>query len=90
MKGELVIVRSYGGKPLVRRLWDERETVIYITNDEQFQLLLEGKGGLEPIGFPREDVFKYDDDLARSMDVRYLAGKWDWDKLIPLVSTNES
>jgi len=81
MRGNIVIIRTYGDVPLVRRVWDEDDSTIYITNDEQFQLLNEGKEALEPIGFPREDVFKYTPDLAAAMDQLVKSGKWDWNKL---------
>ncbi len=76
MRGEIIIVRAYGDKPLIRRIWTIGKNVIYITNDEQFQLLTEGKKALEPIGFPVEDVFKYDPEIAKSINKRC-----DWHKL---------
>lgn len=84
MRGEQVIVRSYGGVPLVRRVWEEDEFGIYITNDEELPLLLGGKNARWPVGFPREDVFKYDTKMAASMDRLYKEGKWDWNKLEPI------
>ena len=81
MRGDFVIVRAFGNIPLIRRLWDEGDYLIYITNDEQFQLLTDGKKALEPIGFPRKDIFKYDPELASSMDRLVKSGKWDWSKL---------
>ena len=83
MRGDFVIVRSFGGIPLIRRVWDEDNEGIYITNDEQFQRLINGEEALEPIGFPREDVFKYDSQLALSMDRLHKKGKWSWNKLVP-------
>jgi len=82
MKGDCVIVRAYGGEPLARRVWNEDSHVVQITNDEQFKLLTEGKEVLEPIRFPRSDVFKYHFELAVSMDQLYRDGKWDWNKLV--------
>lgn len=81
MRGDFVIVRSFGGIPLIRRLWDEGDHAVFITNDEQFQLLTKGENAIEPIGFPREDVFKYDPELASLMDRLVKSGKWDWNKL---------
>lgn len=57
MRGELVIVRTFGGKPVERRVWDVGEAVVYVTNDEEFEKLVAGKPALQPIGFPKEDVF---------------------------------
>jgi hypothetical protein len=82
MQGDLVIVRTYGGVPLVRRVWNEDDSYIYITNDEQLELLIKGQKALEPIGFPREDVFKYDPKLASEMDRLVKSEKWEWNKLV--------
>lgn len=82
MRGDFVIVRAFGDIPLIRRLWDEDNNGVYITNDEQFQLLIDGKEALEPIGFPREDVFKYDPELASTIDRLVKSKKWDWNKLV--------
>jgi hypothetical protein len=82
MRGNIVIIRTYGDVPLVRRVWDEDDSAIYITNDEQFQLLTQGKEALQPVGFPREDVFQYNPDLAAVMDQLVKSGKWDWNKLV--------
>ena len=75
MRGDMVIVRSYNGKPLVREVWDSDEQGVYITDDLQFRLLTTGRDGLEPIRFPREDVSKYDQQLVESGE------KLDWSKL---------
>ncbi|OHE57970.1 MAG: hypothetical protein A2Z47_15120 [Thermodesulfovibrio sp. RBG_19FT_COMBO_42_12] len=47
MRGDLVlvIVRTYGDRPEIRRIWDMDENAIYITNDEQFKLLTSGVEG---------------------------------------------
>lgn len=76
MKGQMVIIRSFGDKPLIRRVWDTSENLVYITNDKQFQLLIEGKKAIEPIGFPREDIFQYDPEIAKSLNKGC-----DWNKL---------
>jgi len=83
MRGDLVIVRAFGGVPAVRRVWDENERGVYITDDTHYDLLATGKESVSPVGFPREDVFRYDPDLAKEMDILYQTGKWDWTKLVP-------
>jgi hypothetical protein len=83
MRGDLVIVRAFGGVPLIRRVWEETERGVYITDDTYFKRLMTGEEGtIQPVGFPREDVFRYDPDLAREMDTLYQAGQWDWTKLV--------
>ena len=54
MRGDFVIVRSYGELPLIRRIWDEDEKGVYITDDIHLKLLLDGKDALQPIRYPRE------------------------------------
>ena len=57
LRGELVIVRTFGGKLVECRVWDVGEAVVYVTNDEEFDKLIAGKPALDPIGFPKEDIF---------------------------------
>jgi hypothetical protein len=73
MRGETVIVRAFKGVPLARQVWDVGERVIYLASGE----------GLTPIGFPKEDVFIYDESLykrlqsaARRRDGRNLPRIW--------------
>jgi len=79
MRGEYVIVRAYGGRPLIRRVWDVGEKVVYITNDQQLKLLIEGAGNaIGPIGFPKEDVFRYDREIVELLNDKQ---NFTWDKL---------
>lgn len=57
MRGELVIVRAFGGRALKRRVWDIGVNLVYVTNDEEFEKLAAGAPAVEPIGFPKEDIF---------------------------------
>ena len=40
MRGDLVIVRAFLGVPLVRRVWEEVERGVYITDDAHLEQLL--------------------------------------------------
>jgi len=55
-KGQEVVVKDYSGERLVRRVWEDTGEVVYITSDEVFRLLNEGKTELWPIGVPKSDV----------------------------------
>lgn len=59
MKGDKVIVRSFGNKPLVRRVWEVAQDVVFICSEENYIALSSGKAGLLPVGFPKEFVFRY-------------------------------
>ncbi len=76
MQKELVILRSYGGRPLIRRIFETTERVVFVTDDERSKDLVS-------VGIPREDVFKYDPALATKADRLFKSGKWDWKKLKP-------
>jgi hypothetical protein len=76
MRGDVVLVRTFSGRAVKRRVWDVGDTVVYVTNDEQFERLAAGKRAVEPIGFPKEDVFK--DTANESGDDTV-----DWARLAP-------
>lgn len=79
MKGDKVIVRAYRETALIRRIWDINEYVIYIIDENNYQKLKSGQKALEPIGFPKEDVFKYKPELEKNLD------KINWSKLEPWI-----
>lgn len=76
MRGDVVLVRTFNGKAVKRRVWDVGDSVVYVTNDEQFERLAAGKTAIEPIGFPKEDVFE-DAEHESSDDTT------DWGRLTP-------
>lgn len=76
MRGDYVIVRAFGGKPLKRRVWGVGDSVVFVTDDEQFERLVAGKKAIEPLGFPKDDVFE---NTANE----YSNGSVDWSRLIP-------
>jgi hypothetical protein len=59
-RGDLVVVRAYGAKPLIRRVWEVTEQAVYISDEKNYQLLADGLNGLEPVGNLRKYVFIYD------------------------------
>lgn len=77
MRGEMVVVKDFRGRALIRRVWDADAGAVYITDDQQFERLLAGQEGLLPVGFPREDVFEYRPDIVGSI----ATGSVEWNKL---------
>jgi len=66
------------------KVWEVGKSVVYIASDEQFQYLLSNDSrAIGPIGFPKEDVFKFDSTVAKTLD-RLSEGKsFNWEKLTP-------
>jgi hypothetical protein len=91
MRGDLVIVRAYRGKPFVMKVWEVGKRVIYLAKEEQFLYLLSNDSrAVGPIGFPKEDVFKFDPTIAKVID-RFSEEKvFDWERLTPLNYENEN
>jgi hypothetical protein len=81
MRGDKVLVKAYGDRPLERAVWEVGNGKVYISRPELIELCERREAW--PIGFPKEDVFLFDDSLyrrlesaARRKDKRQLAGIW--------------
>lgn len=80
MFGENVIVREFGGKPVVCKVWEVDRNRVYVCTEETFRKLkgLNGKpfpANCFPVAFPRKDVFRYNSRVD-------LKSPAIWDKLI--------
>jgi len=84
MRGDLLIVRCFGGVFRVVRFWSESPNAIFITSDEGLERLQRDDSTIFPIGFPKEDVFKYNPKLAKTINNIGGTDKLDWRKLTPL------
>jgi len=81
--GTFVVVRAFGDEALVRRLWSENDSVVWIYDDEQFVRRTEGKPTCEPMGFPIEDVYVFNpqkDSLTALHEPNW------WEKLRPWIN----
>ncbi len=82
-RGDKVVVRDYYGKGLIRILWDIGEDVFYICSERQYPLLVKGDDfAFSPIGFPKHDVFQYDD----SVDMNDKSSQFDFSLLKHLIT----
>jgi hypothetical protein len=77
MKGDRVIVRAYGDVALVRRVWEADDRAVYVTDDATLAKLQAGLDAPFAIGFPREDVFRYEPKAASRIGRR----GWEWASL---------
>lgn len=74
MRGEKVIVRAWGNRPLVRVIWDVCKDSVLVTNEHGLAALESGNGGPMPIGFSFSDVFVYEDVKAEAAMSAYASG----------------
>jgi hypothetical protein len=79
MKGQLVVVKDVNGVPLVRRLWDCSASGAYILSEEEWEKKMSGQQSLDPVGFPMNDVFRYDENAKAAL----LSPEFSWDVLTP-------
>lgn len=73
-RGEKIIVRAWGDRPLVRVIWDMQDQSVLITNEIAFAALQAGHDGPMPIGFPFSDAFIYEEDKAEKIMGEYASG----------------
>lgn len=81
MQGEIVIVRTHGDIPVVRRVLEVKNGVVYITTDEQLSLFMSGKKQILSVGVPVEDVYKYDQRVLKTIEKTGSKSGIDWDRL---------
>jgi hypothetical protein len=85
-RGDIVVCRTFGGKPKVNRVWDTSLEAIYCCNEERFQAMWRGEPFhpyQSPLGFPAEDVFGYDAALLAELESRWETDPAVWDKATP-------
>jgi hypothetical protein len=85
MKGDFVILRTFD-TPLVRRVVEMVDDVIFIASDNEFSRLVNGLDAADPIGFPSQDVFQYDPKLEKDL----ARGKVEWKRLTPYKGEGQS
>lgn len=81
MKGEVVIVRAFGGEPLIRRVWEATNEAVFACSERCFEGLMAGLPELLPIGFPRYDVFEHDSALVDKLIERWQDDPALWEQL---------
>ncbi len=66
----IALVRAYKGEPLKRVVIECGKRVVYVANPNRMVEIASGQS--YPVGFPYEDVFKFDSDLYAR-----LSGEWE-------------
>lgn len=83
MKGEFVIVQEFGGRPLIRRVWDATSEAVFVCSEERFNALSSGENTQYPIGFPRENVYEYDASKAVMLGSLWQVDPGIWQSMTP-------
>ena len=68
----VVIARAHGGEPVRMIAFGRRGRVVYVANPSRVDAI--NTGDSEPIGFPAEDVFRFDETLYQQL-------RADWEHL---------
>ena len=79
MKGQIVVVRDYSKQPVLCRVSEESENTVYVSSDAEYNKKNNGLDALEPVGFPREDVFRYDATAQELLS----RGNVEWSQMEP-------
>jgi hypothetical protein len=62
----LVLAMASGGKPIKRIMMGIGERVFYLANPDLITAVEAGES--DPVGFPQEDVFEFDEEFAALAD----------------------
>lgn len=60
MNGQLVIVKCFADKPLLKTACYASGNIVFITSEKAFSLIKKGNSDLFPIGFRAENMFIYE------------------------------
>jgi hypothetical protein len=61
MRGQVVVCKDFIGMPLVLHVWEDSCDLVFAHSKDQYESHLKGNPHLEPVGFPIEDVFLFDE-----------------------------
>lgn len=84
MKGDFVIVRTMSG-PRVCRVTELDDGAIYVSSPDQYALIIKGLPALDPVGFPLDAVFEYNQEMEKEVAL----GKINWKRLRSYASKTE-
>jgi hypothetical protein len=80
MRGQTIVVKDVSGLPLIVRLWSFNDSGVFIHSEEEFNRRMSGEKALDPVGFPYEDAFEYDNTAREVLK----DSPMHWAKLRPL------
>ena len=81
MQGDTVVIREFGGRPLIRRVWAANDDVVFVCSEERYKHLLAGEDDRYPVGFPREYVYQYDESIVVTLQSLWEVDPTVWSSL---------
>jgi hypothetical protein len=78
MRGQVVVCKDVIGDALIRTVWEDKDGLVFIHTEDQYEARLRGRPHLEAVGFPLEDVFVHTSHASHALDEETC-----WDKLRP-------
>ena len=89
MCGEIAVVRAFGDRLHIRRIWIVGLKVIYVCSEENFRRLAAGQEAYQPIAFPAEDVFRYDPAIIVGLMDNDVPNQSIWGRLAPWIADRD-
>ena len=88
MFGETVIVKEFGGNPVLCKVWDVTATKVFVCTEATFERLKTIKDhkfpeNCFPIGFPKSDVFTFDENSFKQLMVNFQNNPNVWQNMKP-------
>lgn len=71
MIGDIVIARGFGNRPYVRRVITVSSSMVYISNEQEYQRFIAGQDAIPPVGIRYEDVFQYDAEIMTDLEKNF-------------------
>lgn len=68
MRCEFIVVKSFSGTALVRKLWEISDCLVLIHDSAEFEKRMNGEDHLGPVGFTMPDVYEYDEQALSTSD----------------------
>jgi hypothetical protein len=66
MRGQNVVCKDVTGDMLVRIAWGTENGLVFIHSTEEWTKRMAGEPHLDPVGFPTQDVFPYNQNESQT------------------------
>jgi hypothetical protein len=73
-QGDLVIVRAFRHRPLLRVIWEENQAGVLVSRREEHERAMQRGEDANCSAFPKEDVFRYDPELWHRLEAAFNEG----------------